>query len=123
HRGLPRLALERRGEPFVRQQGRVDPAREAAEVLEGGVRLGAQTREQLSLFLDVLPRELLRKLQLHRERNELLLRAVVQVALDLASLFVLRGHESLPRGAELLDQPDVPEDQTRLCRQVLDELA
>ena len=45
--------------------------------------------------------------ELDAERDELLLRAVVDVPLELAPLVVLRGHQPLPRRAQLLDQAHV----------------
>ena len=45
--GLARLRLERRGEPLVGEQRRVDPAREVAERLERVVGLRLQLRDQL----------------------------------------------------------------------------
>ena len=63
------------------------------------------------------------------ERDELLLRAVVQVALELAALLVLGVDESLARGAELLDvvhellgERHVPHHQPGLRGEVADEL-
>ncbi len=59
--------------------------------------------------------------ELHRQRDELLLRAVVDVAFELPALVVLGGDEPLPGRAELLDQPHAPKDQPRLRRQIVDQ--
>ena len=67
--------------------------------------------------------------QFDRERDELLLRAVVNVALELAALLVLRGHEALLRALQILEprtkvlgQADVPQDEAGLRGEVGDEL-
>ena len=43
----------------------------------------------------------------HGERHELLLHPVVDVALELATLLILGGDQTLARGPKLLDQPHV----------------
>ena len=67
--------------------------------------------------------------ELHRERDELLLRAVVEVAFQLPSLLVLGVDQPLARCAELLDvvhqllgERHVAHHQTRLSGQVADQL-
>ncbi len=62
-------------------------------------------------------------------RDELLLRPVVEIALDLAPLLVLRLHQPPPRGPQFLDrglqlrgEPAVAEDQPGLGGQMLQEL-
>jgi hypothetical protein len=57
-----------------------------------------------------------------------LLRAVVDVALELATLLVLRRHEALARGAQLLElgaellgERDVAKDESGVPRDVLDQ--
>jgi hypothetical protein len=69
------------------------------------------------------------KPELHRERHEPLLRAVVEVPLELPALFVLRGDQPLARRAELLDrvqqvlgEPRVPHHEPGLRGQVADQL-
>jgi hypothetical protein len=119
---LARLRLERRAETLVGQERGVDPAREVAQILERGVRLGAELRRELAIPLGVLARGLFQESQLHRERNQLLLGAVVQVPFDLASLVVLRGHQALARRSQLLDQTDVPQDRACLGGEIVHEL-
>ena len=70
-----------------------------------------------------------RRAALHGERHQLLLGAVVDVALDPPSLTVLGRHQALPRrpellevGTKLLGQPHVPQHQPGLRGQVVDEL-
>ena len=46
----------------------------------------------------------------------------MEVPLDLPTLLVLRGDETLPRRAQLLDQADVPEHGSRLRCQVVHQL-
>ena len=61
------------------------------------------------------------ELELHGQRDELLLRAVVEVALDLAALLVLRGHEALARAPQVLDQCGVPQHEAGLRGEVGDQ--
>jgi hypothetical protein len=72
--------------------------------------------------------QLARQPRLDRERHQLLLRSVVDVALQPPSLLILGGDEALLRclevlqaGAELLGQPDVPQHETRLRGEVTNE--
>ncbi len=72
--------------------------------------------------------ELLEQAQLDGESDDLLLRAVVEVPLELPPLLVLRSHESLAGGAQLLDvvhqllcQRDVSHHESRLRRKVAHE--
>src|SRR5207249_5973789 len=60
---------------------------------------------------------------------QLLLGAVMDVPLDPTTLAVLRRHETLTRRTELLEvraqllgQPDVPQDESGLRGQILDQL-
>ena len=59
--------------------------------------------------------------ELHTEGDELLLRPVVDVALELSPLAVLSGDEALSRRAQLFDQPNVAEDRARLRRKIVHE--
>ncbi len=78
--------------------------------------------QQLAGLDRVMSRELLDQAELDLEGHQLLLRSVVDVAFQLAPFLVLSGDESAPGVPELLDQPDVAEHETRLGRQVADEL-
>ena len=59
---------------------------------------------------------------LDRERDELLLRPVVQVPLDLPPLGVLRSTSQAAGGAQLVDQRGIAQYQPRLRRQVPQQL-
>ena len=68
--------------------------------------------------------------QLGGDGQQLLLGAVVNIALDSPPLVVGGGHDPQARGlqlgqprAELLGQPDVAQDQTRLGREIGHQLA
>ena len=80
-------------------------------------RLGAASAISAA-FAGIARRQLLEQSELDRERHQLLLRPVVDVAFELASFLVLRGDQPLAGRAELLDQPHVPQDQARLRREV-----
>jgi hypothetical protein len=84
-RRFPRLRGERLGQSLVRQQRRVAAAREVAEVLERVGGLGLQTREHRAERLVVLVDERGGEPLLHREGDELLLRPVVDVALEFSA--------------------------------------
>ena len=45
----------------------------------------------------------------------------MQIPFELAPLGVLGGHQALPRGSQLLDQPNVRQDQAGLRRDVGDQ--
>src|SRR3954452_22894367 len=128
--GGPRAAGGGGREPLVREERRIDPASEVAEILEGLRRLGLELRQHGIGLLRFASDERLREPELDRERDELLLRAVVDVALEAPALRVLRGDEPLLRRlqilesrAEVLRQPDVAENEPCLSREVGDELA
>jgi len=74
----------------------VDPARQGSEVVERSVRLDLEFREHRTGSFVVLPDERGGQPLLHGERDELLLGAVVDVALDPVPLGVLRRHQALP---------------------------
>ena len=80
---------ERRDQPFVGEERRIDAAREVAEILDRLARRRLEVREHRLRLLRIAFDEPFGQPQLDRERDELLLRAVVEVALELASLLVL----------------------------------
>ncbi len=74
-------------------------------------------------------RQTLQQAELHRERHELLLGAIVEVALDLATLLVLGLDQPAARRPELIDtllqlrgKPGVAEDEAGLRREIFHEL-
>ena len=81
--------------PLIGQQRRIDPAGQVAQLLQRLRRvllqLSGDRHGLRRLTLDD-PRQ---QAELHRQRHDLLLRAVVQVALELAALLVLRRDEAL----------------------------
>ena len=100
-----RLRLERRREALVRQQRRVDAAREVA----AGSRSPRRPRRRSSPSISAARRGVLRQHpadqpQLDGQRDQVLLRAVVDVALEPPALGVLRRHDALARGAQLLER-------------------
>ena len=129
-RPLPRFVrLERRRQALVREQRGVDPAREVAEVVERVAERRLQPRRRLPDTLRIVGQPL-QQPELHRERHELLLSAIVEVALDLAPLLVLSVDESPSRRSKIVDarlqlrgQPGVAEHQPGLRCEVLQELA
>ena len=119
--GLPRLRFQRGGQALVREERRVDPAREVTEIVERARGVGLDLPRHLACLHRVPLRQLFQQTELHGERHQLLLRAVVDVALQAPPLFVLRADQPLPGRPELLDQSDVPEHQARLGGEVAHE--
>ena len=79
-----------------------------------GVRLGLELADELARLLRVPLDQVVGEPELHGERDQLLLRAVVDVALEPPALRVLRGDQPLLRGLQVLQpclerlgQPDV----------------
>ena len=88
--------VDRRGEPAVGEDRGMDAARELAQLRQ-------RARQPLRQLVDrrvLQPR--LEHPQVQRERDELLLRAVVQVALDPAPRGVAGRHDPRPREPQLL---------------------
>jgi hypothetical protein len=101
------------------------PRARSRSVSSASVGVGLQLADQLPRLGGVLLGERLRQPQLHLERDQVLLRAVVEVALLPPSLFVLRRYQPQPRRAEhfqplqqLCGQADVLEHETGLVCQV-----
>ena len=102
HGGAPRQHLERRHEPVVGEDRRVDAAGQLAQLLERlrEVRVGAPEQlGRLRVAVGDLPPD---QAQGERERDEPLLRAVVQVALEPAPLVVARRDDARARCRQLL---------------------
>ena len=68
------------------------------------------------------PGQLPGQVEPHGEGHQPLLGAVVDIALQLAALRILRCDESLPRRAEVLDETDVAQNQAGLGGDVVHEL-
>jgi len=71
----------------------MDPEGDLAEVIERRREAVYDAAQLASVLLELLGNRRLRRAQRERERNQLLLRAVVQVAFDLAPGRVGRGHD------------------------------
>ena len=71
------------------------PRARSPQIVDRRLRLGLQLRQHLVRLRRVAVDQRVGQPQLHAERDELLLRAVVDVALELASFLVLRGHQAL----------------------------
>ena len=101
-RGAAGGGRERLGEPAVHEQRRVDAVREVAQLLHRLLEVGADLVEHRLGLLGIVVGELAREPHAHRERDEVLLRAVVQVALDRAPLGVAGLDDACARGAQLV---------------------
>ncbi len=100
--------MEGGGEPLVREERRVDASREVPQILQGAAGLRLDLGEKLHDLLRVAIGQLAREPRLHRERDQLLLGAVVDVALESPALLVL-GRDQAPAGsAQILHEADVP---------------
>ena len=76
--------------------------REVAELLDRVLEVGADLVEHRLGLLGILVGELTREPHVHRERDEVLLCPVVEVALDLAPLGVAGLDDACARGAQLV---------------------
>src|SRR5215207_7734901 len=103
HGRAARERLERGAEPPVSEHGRVDAARELAQLLECRVELRARALEQPVGRDRVLVQLRARKPVVQSHGDETLLGAVVQVALEPAALLEADLEHALPRAAELVD--------------------
>ena len=93
--GLSSLRLERGRQALVGQQRRIDATRKVAQVLERLAGADLQVRRHRCGLAGSRPTTR-RAAELHVERDQLLLHAVVDVALELAPLLVLGGDQALP---------------------------
>ena len=96
-----REPLQRRGQPVLEHR-RVEPARELAQLGHRQRELVARRRHEL-LRRRVVVDAALQQAQLERDRDEPLLGAVVEVALEPAALGVARRHDPLARRPQLHD--------------------
>jgi hypothetical protein len=119
--GSPRLRAQRRSEALLSEERRIDPTREISEVFDRSGDLVLQLPENPVGFRGIRAREGTRELEPHGQRHELLLRSVVEVPLRSPALLVLRGDETLPGCAQILDQAEVAEDQSGLRRKVFEQ--
>jgi len=115
--------------PSLGQDGRVDAAGQVSQVLEGFIRLGLELLQCGARLIRVPVHEHLGQPHLDLERDQVLLCAIVQVALQPSSFLVLRPDQPLTRGAQLVEalqqlggEADVLEHQPRLVREVLEQL-
>ena len=101
HRRLERGGAHGVGQPVRGEGGREDPGGERAELVEGAVDVVGQPLEQLAGAGRAAGHHLLGELEPDPQRDEPLLAAVVQVALDPPALVVGRGEDPRPRGPQL----------------------
>ncbi len=120
-RRLARLRGERRAEPLVGEQRRVDAPRQVPKGLERVLRVRPDLGQHRLHALGVAVDEALREALLDGERDELLLGSVVQVAFERLRALVLCRDDAPARLAELLDQPNVAEHEGRLRRDVAEQ--
>ena len=93
--------MQRVVEPAVGEHRRVDAVRERTQLVERLVHLVLELAQALDAALGIPPDDLLRQLELDPQRDEPLLGAVVQVALDPAPLVLGAGRDAGARELEL----------------------
>jgi len=127
--GLARLGFESRGQTLVGEQWRIDTARQVAERFQRLVGIGLQLDQRRLCLHRVAVEEHLSQTELHLERDQVLLRAVVEVAFEAAALLVLSADQPLPGGAQLVEthlqiggEADVLEDEAGLMGEIIEEL-
>ena len=104
-------AGQRRVEAPVGEHRRVDAPYQVTQLDEGGLGLGVRLVDQGGRGVDVVGEPRLRPAELHRQGDEPLLRAVVQVPLDPRALGLGRVHDPLPADLKLGD----PRPQLRVA--------
>ena len=92
---LGQVCLDCRRNTAVRQCGRVNTARKIPHGGQGIRCLSLDFHQDLSSRGSVRLDQFLQDFQVHTDRDEVLLRAIVQVALDAPSLRVLGRHDTL----------------------------
>ena len=97
-----RAALDRLDDAVVRQHRGMDARGELAQVLQRLARLDLQVDERLAEPARVAGQLAARQADARDQRDELLLGAVVDVALDLAPRRLLRSDDPRARGGELV---------------------
>ncbi len=100
-RGAPRGRAERLTQAASVQQRRIDAAREQAKLLEDIVHLAPDRRQRALAPLRVLLDRLRRHVELDPQTHEVLLDAVVEVALEPPALGVGHLHQPDPRGRQV----------------------
>lgn len=118
----PNDRLERRCQPSVGQHRREDPARQLAHGVECFGRLHADLLQQILRLRRVCPHQLLGNAHRDGNRHELLLCAIVNIALQAPPLGVLGSHDALARCAQLQVEPHVLERRAGLRGKVHQEL-
>ena len=93
-------ARERLDQPAVDEERRVDPVRQLAQLLDGLLDLAGELVEHLQARFLVVDDDVPGQAQVHRQRDEVLLGAVVQVALDPTAFGVAAGDDPGPRLAQ-----------------------
>ena len=101
-RGPAGEALDRRGQAALGQHRRVDPPRQLAQLARRGCQLVREPVQERCDRRGVGLHPRAHHAHVERQGDEPLLRAVVQVALDLAARGVRRGHDPHARLAQLL---------------------
>jgi hypothetical protein len=119
-RRLAHLAAQRRGGALFGQQRRVDAAGQVAQVVQRRLQGFLEQRCDRPDPAGILGR-FLQQAEPDGQRDELLLRPVVQIPLDPPPLRVLRFHQPPARGPQFVDgrlqlsgEPAIAEDQARL---------
>ena len=94
---LARLGLQGDGESFVGEQRRIDPPRQITQVLQRCAGGSLELSQQRPCLVGIAIDHLLRELQLDSQRDQLLLGAVVDVALESLGALVLGRHDAAAR--------------------------
>ena len=104
YRGAASDRAQRVSEPGAREQRRVDPARQRANFVDRLVDVVLQSVKHLGAR-GILARERGgRQSQLQAQRQQPLLRTIVQIALDLLARVLLGGESARPRVREVVDR-------------------
>ena len=130
HGRAARGGPERLGDAALGQQRRIDPARERADLVQDVVHLPPHRREHALALGRVVLHRLGRHLELDAQADEMLLHAVVEIALEPAPLGMRHLEEAYPGrrhvrrgGLQIRLEPDLFEaDQRRRARRLHEPL-
>ena len=93
------------GQAAIREERGIDAVRELPKLLQGGFDVVPKLLEECRCLRRVGAGQLTREAQIRAQRDQLLLRAVVEVALDAAPLGVRRRDDAGAGGSDLLGLP------------------
>ena len=115
------LCFQCRRQAPIGQHRRKDPARKVAQSLERFAKLLSDFRQRSVSLCRVRFDQFLRNANIDRQRNELLLGAVMDISLESPSLAILGSHDPLPRSPQVEVQSHILKRRSGLRGKVQQE--